>query len=452
MCPLYAASPQSTLSLYRDDGEKLFTEEKPGLAISRFVHALLIDPSDPIARKYLKKIAKTDDTQIKRQGLYLLRFVELSDFSRFLRSRIKYLDDSNAMLVNLILKTEKSDHAIIRAVQSIQSDIRGMKSSPGMGTDIWSHRDFTSLKFQGDPAKGGPKGDSARAKRVPIWNPDPSPAEIDLKKLNENMIARKQKLMGHLASLRYINAQLRPLRIKVIRNIRALKRKESSQRIAELTGGLAKISLELYEKSKLLGDKAQHVAMIKDNLADAHERLNLGQRIIQEKDEHIVVLEEEIASLQSVAMEEGFPARSGSNLARIQSLEQQFQSLNKKYLRVEEKIKERDSLISQLKKTVVLKNKKIVAIKTVSLSSDRKVTQLNGIVQIYRGKLKDTYTNLVQEKERIHRLEEQLLEMEGRLNVRRGGRYQGLSYQIPRSFPYPAWQAGLAGIGEGEYE
>ncbi len=377
----------------------LHADSSSDLVVARFVNALLADSSNTTAKKYLKRIAKSDAVRTKRQELSLLRFIELIDFSDSLKSRIKYLQTTNTRFMEFILKDGKSDESIMKSARSIQARI--------------------------------PDAINSYRKRPAILRRVQTLKTLNITKLNQALVREKRGLMRQLDMLRNIHTQLRPIKIKAAKNLIVSKKQkfpnrftqqideiklklvETDRRVGELTGELAKMSLELYEKNNLLRDKDSRITLFEDNLVDARERLNLVQRIIKEKDKDIHILEKKIADPQSGIMPQ-------ANLARIQSLEQQFQDLNEKHSRMEKLLAKKDSTISQLKETVSSKNRKILISRKASLLKSRGLVQLDGIVQIYRGRLKDTYVDLMEKTERVKRLEDKLMQME---RVKESGRW-----------------------------
>ena len=475
--PVFAETPQYFSKYHSDYGSRLYKEGKLDLAVEQFVKSLLADSANRVAKETLKDILKNQDNKLKQDRLTLFRFVEMIDYSEFLKSRIEHLTESNDLLTRFILEHGDFDESLLDTAKTIKVEI-----------------DDRAKSFDVEPG---------------IIRPDEMGDDMKLTRMNKMFDQQKVRLTEELNYLQNINNQVRSIKIEVVNNLRELRKQElidhfenqidsienkladrdsklheqnkelasvnvdlqsvqgefkdlqnkfdaTEEKVAGLTKDLADMAMQAYEKDQQLANKEERLRSVETELMDSHEKMNLVQRIIQEKDDQLLSMEEEVIELHNSIKEDREPeykhnytfGKNAStqnlkkNTEKMVLLERQFDVLNKKYINLADRLELQDGQLSQLRRNIQLKNDKIVKFKrekdrevfllrkTIAdknadiahlnrnvYSRDEQLLQLSNIVDIYKTKLQKTMAVLAEKSDKLEHLEQQFLELTNKFNL-----------------------------------
>lgn len=203
--------------------------------------------------------------------------------------------------------------------------------------------------------------------------------------------------------------------------------KNTDLKISELTKQIADMSMEAFEKDKVLAQRDDYAAELQQKVNEANEKMNLVQRIIREKDERIVSLEKEMSRIQRMVnsgdisatkeiarfksdfkeFESQFKLQMEKSRDRIIGLEIQLADLSQKHQFLLTDIQMKNSQIALL--TANLEKRSIAAVqyREAFLTTNQEVNKLIGMVDIYRTKLVEAKQNLISKEAELHRLNEQ---------------------------------------------
>lgn len=440
--PAQAFPARQISSEYVENGSQLLKRGEIVLAVEQFMKALILDPQNIPAQTLLRQVLEREASVLspsqRLQGKY---FLDTVDYMKFLSARVDDLTGRNKKIQDFL-------------IHHCPKDGRGMK-----WVDIIPDVQPTA-EIAGDF----------------VFVPRPEGRPGDFRFYNEALGNRKKILWKMLEKTLLTNKELRRVKSRMLSRtiwsgpaslktehvregkgmpvlveptlpsgvipkwqmemgemrtqIAAMKEKmdANDNRLALLTREIAGLSLEIYEKEKIIADKDTRLQKIQAMLADAHSRLMLVQQIIQEKDAEIAKLEAVIKHIPAnTAIPMDHPETDDSSDLRalirdelhaqiavykkqIQSLETQFVQMREQYQTLEQDLAARDEKIGQLsdmvaKQTAMLKRQELVA-----SSKDEKLLEMDGVIRIYKGRLDDVYAELKQKQERLKMLEHQLAE------------------------------------------
>ncbi|MDP2654297.1 MAG: hypothetical protein Q8Q08_09725 [Candidatus Omnitrophota bacterium] len=426
---------------------KLFEKGDREPAANQFVDALLWDPANPIARKNLQVILKMDSFLSKKSANDLSHFLELAEYLSFLEKRL--------------------------------ADVKG--ESQGLSRDLW-------VAAQQNPAV---RENIGLITGTPVPSAAPDVAEIrkqcppkvaHLSKINALLEARKQALLKELASHETSREQLQALRRQVLpligpeqrngpmgkvyaemaekdrvmqeqksrltslnaeleqvrRSFDELKTRIEStdRRVLDLTQKMAGVTLESFEKDKLLADKNGEILAIRQKLTDTEERLMLVQKIIKDKDSRIGELEDQVTSVRTdidrgtaandsdvkalqremAALQEKFREQELRSREKIQGLELSLRSLDAQYGRLAAESADKELRIAALQRDLKQKGREMLSLIGAFESQGEEIGELTGVVEIYRHKLSETHGQLLDRDYQLDLLERQFEDLQERLN------------------------------------
>ncbi len=238
---------------------------------------------------------------------------------------------------------------------------------------------------------------------------------------------------------------------------------KNAENTNDLSKQLVDLSLRISETEIVLEEKIAEITDLEERLVDAEQRFMLEQRIIQEKNAEIEILQKALAgknnSLSSSDLnqeisdnrdpnheDENFDvlrlalvdAQESMELSRktIQKKDAQITSLRYELMtqRLQEKneqdqisrlLVEKERELGELNKILSnhkdkLGNSKHILKDDIASAKDAKLAELNGILEIYRGKFIDENRMAKQKAENIVLLEQQLAKLRSELGSQRG--------------------------------
>ena len=445
----HAGKAQYYSSYHNDYGIQLFEREKLNLAADRFLRSLLLNPTNDTAKEYLKKIIQKDFSMEKYTRNQLLRFLNLIEYYQFLHARIDAVYINNQKFLSFILRDSLENKDIRQIARSLQDEFT---------KEACQKRTFL-LRFD-----------------TQILNGD-----VDLTSVNQEISDKRENMNAFLDYLQEVNTRLRALKLRVVKKKHArtmilknyalkeklnkvqsqmkqkeemlsqqeknnfdfheqltavqmdyeflqAKRADTDKYIVDLKRDMAGMSLELFEKNKIIDDQKEQISTLETAFLEARERFNLVQRIIQEKDARISVLETEMKiNSESVAssvdsdidslhdlkaeleeLQVDLERQSVSSFEKIVALEQKVYALTEKHVATQKEVVQKNYQIKGLKEIVSKNATKLLKYKKVFSSKDQKLMELNGIVEIYQGKLADVYSALKERNYELRSLEQKM--------------------------------------------
>lgn len=412
------------------DGERFYEQRKDLKAADRFVRALLLDPASQRARERLEELIKGSTVLTHHQRLQLQRFVDLIDYHQFLLNRIDgLLDDSRRYSMQIrhlltsrqfpvdVAKTIDQADQIANAARQCRRIWISEDIPPVLSMDtIFEKLDMTIQRLEQQHQKLTKVCAQLRQQHLAARKHPPIPV-IRSAAAQGSSSSPRQPLTGRQKRIQDFRVELKTVK----REFEGLQKKleETNARVGELTNNLAALSLELFEKEKVIADKDSQMFQLGEQLQETRERMTLVQRIIQEKDQQIQALQADIRHLQMHAESPGNPdlpplntTMSGpGDFDQLAAMERQLKELSDKYNFLVDKIQERDLAIAQLRGTVAEKNEQIDLVHQAVKTQEEEIGLLNGIVQIYQGRLGDLYSSLKEKEKEMNALRQQLLEL-----------------------------------------
>ncbi|MCB9771725.1 MAG: hypothetical protein H6754_04185 [Candidatus Omnitrophica bacterium] len=449
----FADDPRFLSAYHSEYGLKLYHDGKMDLAADRFTKALLLDPHNDVAKDSLQKIAKENSAVIGTRSLKILRFIDQIEYFTFLNDRFQNLISANNRLLDFVLNNSTNDPSLTVQIQTLKTQQNFHPNTlPQVGVLGFAEYDTQNLGLD-EIIIALSRDRQAVIKEINFWEEQNSQLRNIKRKildkgateaataiatkyknefeLAQGSIAEKDKLLtAQHESIEYFQNQLSAVRENY--NTLTEKFQSTDVKIAELTQKLAAMSMEVFEKNKILAEKDHRAADLEKEILDAHEKMSLVQRIIQEKDERIASLEKEMMQLQ-VAVSNGgalsdqnvaqmkadmddfktqFKAQMEKSRDRIIGLEIQFVDITQKYQALAHDVQVKDTQIAALKSTVQKKDVAINQYRDAFLSTDKKANELIGMVEIYRGKLSETKQSFFLKEEQLRRLEAALTKTE----------------------------------------
>jgi hypothetical protein len=422
---LFADESQHLSGYHSDYGIKLYNEQRVDLAVNEFVQALFYDSSNVTAKTYLRQAISRFFSEKRGEALQLLRLVDLVEYVDFLKSQSRSVSAGNEALLNFLkihnvtvpllgqgitLPTFPIDDTAFETTLK-KLDFPRFTALFMEQKQLWTEylENLQAVSKELRQLKAKTIASLASSKNDEHVNAVAS----QIQDIKSQMREKDKMIRLQQEGLAYLREELLTAR----GNFEQIQKKfqETDKKITDVTHQLAGMSLERYQRDKLLADKEARVNELETVIRDNGERWNLSQRIMQEKEERIRSLETQTLELQkngpsteTTAIASPADAQTESNSQKILALEEQMQNLNDKYLLIEARLQAKDQEIAKLQETVAVKENRLTDFERAFVSKDNKLIELNGIVQIYKGKLENAISSLREKEETLKRLEERL--------------------------------------------
>ena len=319
--PAYAEDPRFLSAYHSEYGLKLFNDENYDLATERFAKAFLLDPNNQIAKETLQKIA-AEKARLGSSGLKILRFIDQVEYIDFLTARYQGLTEENSRLLEFLRnnKNLSGDAALQEKFHTVEKQIAEKPSAlPRVGLIGFAGEESQTLNLDNLISQLVQERANL-AKEVGFWeeqnnqlrhfrktvlsqsssiNPlaEAGKVKSQLEEVNQRVVEKDQLLTVQQDNIDYFKNELTRVRddfTALQENFRA-----TDIKIVELTNKIAALSVEIFEKNKMIGEKDERAANLQNDLNMANEKFNLVQRIIKEKDDRIAALETEMGQLHN---------------------------------------------------------------------------------------------------------------------------------------------------------
>jgi len=447
------------------------------LATKEYIKALLVNLNNTQAKQALKKIVTSSKSFTIKQRSLLHRYINLLDFLTFLTQRIYQIEAANLATIEFIAQhIDSGESAELAMIATIKKG-RNLNSFPEI-LHIFENDD-PNFQLEGINRKLVDKKEN-----FTILLEDMQSTHDKLRKMKRQIIAnykkvnevyKNDKLQHQIDSLEskieekdnYIIKQERILDVfsQQLTDVRlefdVVKERiqETDEKVVHLTRELAAMSLSAYEKDRILADKEDETQLLKDDLMDANQRINLMQKVIIEKDDIIQNLEQEVDKINIALnqrssndelielktsfshLKKSMRSEALENRTLMGQLRTEFQNLQKRYLVLEKNLKLKNSQISKLSATLSEKDKKLEQMEEISTSKDHKLMELSGILEIYKSRLAEVHNHLEHKTEILQKLEEKLsqinhkFESEQPEDSNRAQFNQEIIHHRPHAFP-----------------
>jgi hypothetical protein len=184
--------------------------------------------------------------------------------------------------------------------------------------------------------------------------------------------------------------------------------------------------LEVYDKEASLAAALLKTDKLQAYVTDLEERLMLARHLITEKEERIMMLESEMSQARSYSqsnpmtqMGSQSPEPAGSAPVAGNATgdwEVQIKDLQQKVAHVETELLSRTDENRHLLEQLQAQEDRMKMFSLIFLSKDQKLMEINGILQLYKGKLADVSLNLQKKEAQMRHLEEQMLDLMKKLS------------------------------------
>ena len=367
-------------------GDKLSFEKKFDTAALEYVKALLADVENRSAREKLGAVFSQTDLQTSKAVLQQQYFLELIDYVQFLFSRINSLLEDNDSLARMLSSYPGHEKISVKAV-TLSENLKQENAQIASAHTAWGQRQAGWIAFNDLFVEQknrlskilnevGELNRDLHARRWQIHSAQKNKhigAQAGhwldrIKDLEMTRIHKEEIITQQSKNIALLTDEINVMRQQFV-NLQA-KFNSTQQRIDDLGKDLAAATLEIYQRDQQLANKEQQVTKIKDELVELRERSVLMQRIIQEKE------------LKNLTAENPL-----DYAARIQTLEQQFQELNQRYLVMEKNLADREREVARLRQELALRDDKIMMLKNAFNSKEQRIGELLGVVEIYKSKL-----------------------------------------------------------------
>ena len=191
------------------------------------------------------------------------------------------------------------------------------------------------------------------------------------------------------------------------------------RQVEALNREVAAKSLELFEKDNMVVEQKGDLRKVEKELFDVQQRLDLTQRIIQEKDGIIDSLEAhlerlktqpdpdsqryqqqfEAVQLKLSVLEDRLEKQNLLSETRLVALEKLLADQEKRIAGFGIIIKEKNQEIALLDQALSAREFELMDLHKVLSSQDDKIIELDGIIQIYKAKLKDLRERIASSEE-----------------------------------------------------
>jgi hypothetical protein len=405
-------------SFHSDQGLKLAKEGEPQQAADQFIQSLFFAPSNQVAKDNLLSLAQKENFESKSVKMQILRFVELADYITFLRERLEKLENENKESIQLLLQQAKEN-------DPRQLEIRKVRSQ------LESHKLLTIRLPEEIQDESLDRG--AKLMRINKYFTDVKESLVKQFSMNLSAYERINALKNQVATAvtNDYEGQLTAVKRQVIERNAALKKEKTHARMLEadldkVRKKVADLSMQVYEKDELLAERNNSNGQLNASLNDANQRWELAQKIIQEKDDQIKGWEAKAGKLNLndvssggmnslevnlSALQNKMDTAEKTNHEMISSLKKELALLQEEYKQLETTSQEKDLMIAHLRDDVTARARKLANMAGFFNSYDKDITQLNGIVEIYKGKLSSTRALLTDKDQKVKNLEKQVADL-----------------------------------------
>jgi chromosome segregation ATPase len=204
----------------------------------------------------------------------------------------------------------------------------------------------------------------------------------------------------------------------------------TNQELNSLRTEFAGLSLEVYDKETSLATALLKTETLQTYITDLEERLMLARHLITEKEERIHLLESGSDSQQGLvksnSMLQTEPQNPELDLTTVKPVleagnpaenwEVQIKDLQQKVAHFETELVSRTDENRHLAEQLQIQEDRVKVFSLIFLSKDQKLMELNGILQLYKGKLADVSSVLQKREAQMQHLEEQMIELMKRLS------------------------------------
>ena len=466
---VYADDVTTKTVSYNEAGISLFNQGKMEEAVSQFVTALIIAPTDGVAQEYLRKIVSSSAALPIPQKHRVERFMELLSYIEFLESRLNELKQDNSltqlkseekdpqldkasvflfMKKDLIAQQPKNLTVILAAYDrykdSLVDKILALEKSgerlhvAKMKFDFRNNAGVSKPLRQMNESK---RGDVAELRQELVvtqqkfeaLKKDAQEKDQRISLLEDQLqgiqrkLPNKDKLMEEQEkNLNILKLELAHLQQKFVAVRNSVQ--HSEQHIQGVKKQFTEFSLDLVDKDKIIRQKDDQIAHLSEQIQEIQARVLLVQRIIQEKDEGIQALNEtfrknkENYGEQIRVSQNQIKILQGELSALKRDLKKQIweHALQRKALqhfvvkkfetvqRYRLQAKDYTATVNSFKKSLLARDARLADLDNVLSSQDKKLLQLNGILEIYKGKFVETYKTLKERNEKIMNMEREL--------------------------------------------
>lgn len=432
------------VSAYNSEyGLKLMHDGKLEQATERFVKSLLLDPANQTARKSLKELAGSLPVTEEISGPRILRFLDQLEYLQFLNERYKSIANENTRLRDFLGQQSALSPDLKLQAQNIEGEAQKRLSQfmvydPTAGVpvtndqavklseitnqlnekkkyllteiDFWEGQNRQLRAIRNSAMEQGMIGEAAKK------------LSTQIEAVQERLGDKDKLLFAQRQNTEYFQKELAAMRDNF--NLMQDKLKNTDERVASLTKQIADMSMEIIEKDKTLSAKDLMAKGLEQQLTEAQEKLNLVQRIMQEKDDRIALLEKDMSQVQNqmaaAGSDPGTMAAIKSNLQGFQSemkkemeksrekiidLQTQLIQLSSDYQALNQIIEARNAEIVLLNSSLKSKDVAVKQYRQAFLANTEKLSQMDAIVELYRGRLLDTQATLKAKNDELIRLQ-----------------------------------------------
>ena len=455
---VFAQTESQHISTFHSDyGQKLIQEGNPQEAADQFIQALFFAPSNKVAKENLLLFAQNESFESKSVKMQIFRFTELADYITFLKDRLQKLEKANTTNIQFLLEETKTADPRLAEVKAIRSQIEEQKlplirppeDIQGEYSDRWTklvkiNKYFLSIKeslleqfsvtLSAYERLNALKTQIAKSATEEQRHQLTDQYENELTAVKRVLVQRERTLKEQESQMRLLQKNLATVRSDF--EYLQSKMDGTNQRMTDLTKKLADMSMQVYEKEALLADKSNANGKLEADIHDAQQRWELVQKIIHEKDEQIKNLEDRTAGgimsadgsdvsgnakMDSLyeklsTLQKKMEEVEKSNQETTSSLRKEFALLQVQYAQLDQASQEKDLLIDHLKNDVTVRNRKLANIAGFFNAYDQDIAQLNGILEIYRGKLSVTHAVLTDKDKKLQTLEKEVAELKQRFD------------------------------------
>lgn len=448
---IFAQEKYSLVDFYLAKGERLLEKEDYLLAMNQFLIVTLLNPAHPKARDYLSRPDMEAVLKDKYEQYKLKKFLDLADQTDFLNSRIAYLDESNERLFAFIKKNNLVTDKNQENFEALASMVKPKRDIQALATKLEQIRDAhdvetlsLAVKLMLDQKEQSMEtletkqriNSQLRSLKQALVDKEIARQRLPLPEKTDQSSERLHKQLAEKeAQIEMQNKQIQSLRgdLQEVRlEFSDLQRKmtDTDRKLAELTKELAGMSLDGFDKQKMLEDKDAMIRQLSEQLKESQAQLQLVQGIIGEKDERIVEFQSQLRQLEDrlktgetvhlagggleapVSDQAGpvlFPLGTGGP---VTAFEEKLGALSAKYQTLEDVVKEKESHISELNQLVGLLDRKVISYRQSHFKKEQELVQVKGILEIYKGRLDDTCELLKKRDMYIFEIEQQLRGLE----------------------------------------
>lgn len=405
-----AQQPQQMSERVFEQGAVKFSKKDLPGAVRSFIQALLLNPEYRPAQSMLRQMSRDKHNFGTDQRLQISRFLGLIDTLDFAQKYIRQVHAQNITLIQFIQKNAAEDHdysGLQTEIQPLQA-LNELYEVQTVFNSQWKQSDFqlTRINEQLSIIKND-RLDLLKKiqdihcrlwkKKQDIILATAQERQIDLSTAFTNKIHHLEKrfqvqqqrlnqqdsLIGTLT--RQLNSMQQNYSALQLEYLKLTRQSNSS------TQQLAKVSLELFDKDRILADQIQQNNLLKDQILDIEQRTSLTQEILREKDQQINALMSQLA--KDPAMQEAsavLPATMGpvnQQPDRLRSMEREIHQLRRQYEMAARHLKKQDRRIQELERALSTRDLTIAEMQRTFMQQQTRLSELNGILAIYKLKL-----------------------------------------------------------------